>query len=244
MNSEERQSVFISGASRGIGAAMARRLAADGYDIWLNYHSSHAQAKEIQAEITAMGRACTLLPFDVADEAAATAALEPLLDKEVPFGFIHNAGITRDTLLPMMRREEWDQVIDVHLTSFFILARIFSKAMLAARRGRIIAIASVSGETGQAGQANYAAAKAGMIGACKSLARELARRNILVNVVSPGLIETEMISDLPLDKIMPLIPLNRVGSVEEVAGVVRFLLSKDAGYITGQVLSVNGGLYM
>jgi len=240
----DRQSVFISGASRGIGAAIALRLASSGYDIWLNYHSSVQQAESLKEKIEKQGRSCTLLPFNVADEYAANAALEPLLAEEVPFGFVHNAGITRDTLLAMMRRDEWDSVIDVHLTSFFILARLFSKAMIAKRRGRIISIASVSGETGQAGQVNYSAAKAGLIGASKALAREVARRNILVNVVSPGLIETEMIKDLPLDKIMPLIPMNRLGTVEDVAGVVRFLLSKDADYITGQVIGVNGGLYM
>ncbi|MFH7319908.1 3-oxoacyl-ACP reductase FabG [Desulfurivibrio sp. D14AmB] len=235
---------FISGASRGIGAAIALRLAAGGYDIWLNYHSSHGPAQSLREQIEAMGRQCTLLPFDVADEAAVTAALEPLLDQAVPYAFIHNAGITRDGLLPMMGRKEWDQVLNTHLTGFFLMGRLISKAMLSKRQGRIIAIASVSGETGQAGQVNYAAAKAGLIGACKSLARELARRNILVNVVSPGLIATEMIKDLPLDKILPLVPLNRVGTVDEVSGVVEFLLSPAAGYITGQVIGVNGGLYM
>jgi 3-oxoacyl-[acyl-carrier protein] reductase len=240
----ERQTVFVSGASRGIGAAIVRCLAGAGFDIWLNYHTSQDSAEILKAEIEAMGQSCTLLPFDVADEQAVSVALEPLLEEDVPFAFVHNAGFARDTILPMMRRDEWDSVIDVHLTSFFILARLFSKAMISKRRGRIISIASVSGETGQAGQANYSAAKAGLIGASKSLARELARRNILVNVVSPGLIETDMVKDLPLDKIMPLIPMNRMGTVEEVAGVVRFLLSKDADYITGQVISVNGGLYM
>jgi 3-oxoacyl-[acyl-carrier protein] reductase len=240
----ENNTVFISGASRGIGAAIARYLAAAGYDIWLNYRSSEDAALSLQKEIEDLGRSCLLLPFDVADEARAKAVLEPLLDKEVPFGFIHNAGITRDTILPLMKRVEWDQVIDVHLTSFFILARLFSRSMLSKRRGRIIAIASVSGETGQAGQVNYSAAKAGLIGASKALAREVARRNILVNVVSPGLIETEMIKDLPVEKMVDMIPLKRIGSPDEVAGVVRFLLSKEATYITGQVIDVNGGLYM
>jgi 3-oxoacyl-[acyl-carrier protein] reductase len=236
--------VFISGASRGIGAAIARRLADSGYDIWLNYHSSHAAARSLQEEIEGKGRKCVLLPFDVADEKAVTAALEPLLAEEVPYALVHNAGITRDTLLPMMGRSDWDLVLGTHLTGFFLLGRLLSKAMVSRRRGRIIAIASVSGETGQSGQVNYAAAKAGLIGACKSLARELARRNILVNVVSPGLIETEMIKDVPLDRVLPLVPLNRVGTVEEVAGVVNFLLGPEAGYITGQVIGVNGGLHM
>ena len=235
---------FITGASRGIGAAIAKRLAASGYDIWLNYHSAHEAAAEVQAAIEALGRTCRLLPFDVANEEQASIALEPLLAEDTPFAFIHNAGITRDTLLPMMQRQEWDAVIDVHLNSFFILGRMLSKVMISQRQGRIVVIASTSGETGQAGQVNYSAAKAGLIGAAKALARELARRNILVNVVSPGLIDTEMIDKLPLDRMLPMIPLSRVGSKDEVSGVVDFLLSKDAGYMTGQVLSVNGGLYM
>ncbi|MDF1614731.1 3-oxoacyl-ACP reductase FabG [Desulfurivibrio dismutans] len=236
--------VFISGASRGIGAGIARRLADSGYDLWLNYHSAHAEARALQAEIEEKGRRCRLLPFDVADEEAVGAALEPLLAEETPYGFVHNAGITRDTLLPMMSRQDWDRVLATHLTGFFLLGRLFSKAMLGKRKGRIVAVASVSGETGQAGQVNYAAAKGGMIAACKSLAREVARRNILVNVVSPGLIDTEMIKDLPLERILPMVPMGRVGTVEEVAGVVNFLLGPEAGYITGQVIGVNGGLYM
>jgi 3-oxoacyl-[acyl-carrier protein] reductase len=240
----DKNTVFISGASRGIGAAIARYLATAGYDIWLNYRSSESAALAVQKDIEKLGRRCLLLPFDVADEAQTKAVLEPLLDKEVPFGFIHNAGITRDTILPLMKRAEWDQVVNVHLTSFFILARLFSRSMLSKRRGRIIAIASVSGETGQAGQVNYSAAKAGLIGAAKALARELAKRNILVNVISPGLIETEMVKDLPLEKMIDMIPLKRIGNPDEVAGVVRFLLSEESTYITGQVIRVNGGLYM
>ena len=241
---EKNNIVFVSGGSRGIGAGIAVELAVAGYDIWLNYRSSSDAAMEVKTKIEEMGRSCTLLPFDVSDEAAATKVLEPLLDDVVPYGMVHNAGIARDNIMPLMQRNEWDKVIDVHLNSFFILGRLFSKMMLTKRRGRIISIASISGETGQAGQTNYAAAKGGLIAASKSLARELGRRNILVNVVSPGLIDTEMIEKLPLDKILPLIPLGRVGKVKEISGVVRFLLSSDADYITGQVISVNGGMYM
>ena len=148
------QTVFISGASRGIGAAIAERLAEGGFDIWLNYHSAHDQARAVQKKIEVLGRKCLLLPFDITKIEEVSRVLAPLLEREIPFGMVHNAGITRDTLLPMMRREEWDQVIDVHLNGFFNLARMFSKVMLGKRKGRIIAISSVSGQTGQAGQVN------------------------------------------------------------------------------------------
>lgn len=240
----EKKSIFISGGSRGIGAAVARSLAGAGYDIWLNYRSSEKEAQQVRSEIEDLGRECRLLPFDVTDAREVVAILEPLLLQEVPWGMIHNAGYARDALLPMMARSEWDSVIDVHLNSFFTLARLFSRYMIGRRQGRIVAISSLSGETGQAGQVNYSAAKAGLIGAVKALARELARRNVLVNAVAPGLIETAMLDGLALEKMLPLIPMGRLGRVEEVAGVVRFLMSDAAGYMTGQVLSVNGGAYM
>ncbi len=236
--------ILVTGASKGIGAAVAVRLAESGYDIWLNYRSDHAGAAAVAGRIEALGRKCVPVPFDVADEEAMNRALEPLLNEETPYGLVHNAGITRDSLLAMMRREDWDLVLNVHLTGFFLVSRLIVKSMIAARRGRIVAIASTTGETGQAGQFNYAAAKGGMIAGAKALAREVAKRNILVNVVSPGLIDTEMIEDLPLDKMLAGVPLGRVGKPEEVAAAVDFLMSDGAGYITGQVLGVNGGLYI
>jgi len=240
----ESEPILVTGASKGIGAAIALRLAEGGRDIWLNYRSDHAGAAAVAGRIEAMGRKCVLLPFDVADEDAMNKALEPLLNEQTPYGLVHNAGITRDSLLAMMRREDWDLVLNVHLTGFFLVSRLIVKSMISARRGRIVAIASTSGEAGQAGQFNYAAAKGGMISAAKALAREVAKRNILVNVVSPGLIATEMIEGLPLDKMLEGVPLGRVGKPEEVAAAVDFLMGEGAGYITGQVLSVNGGLYI
>jgi 3-oxoacyl-[acyl-carrier protein] reductase len=236
--------VLITGGSRGIGAAIALELARAGHDIWLNYHSNTARAESVAADIAALGRGCRLLPFDVADEEAAKTALAPLLAETAPLALVHNAGITQDALAATMTRDQWDRVLAVHLTGFFILSQLVLKPMIAARGGRIVAVSSVSGQTGESGQMNYSAAKAGLIGAVKALAREMGRCGILVNAVAPGLIETDMTSRLPLDKLKPLIPLRRPGQPGEVAGVVAFLLGEKATYITGQVIAVNGGLYM
>ncbi len=242
MEEENNKIALVTGASRGIGAAIAETLALDGYDIWLNYRSNQAAAEAVAEKIRAYGRQCKLLPFDVADEEEVAEALNPLLAEMDPYILINNAGFARDGVMALMSRYDWQSVLKVHLDGFFLVTKLVVARMLRQRAGRIVNVVSTSGQTGIAGQVNYSAAKSGLIGATRSLAAEVARRKILVNAVSPGFIETEMTEDLPVDKILPTIPLGRFGQAQEVADAVSFLCSDKASYITGQILSVNGGV--
>jgi 3-oxoacyl-[acyl-carrier protein] reductase len=237
---------IITGASRGIGRAVALALAAEGAKVVVNYASSSDAAQQVVTAITDAGGSAIALQADVSKLEQVEALFNETLEK---FGrvdvLVNNAGITRDTLLLRMKPEDWQAVIDLNLTGVFLCTRAVSKVMLKQRSGRIINIASVSGQMGNPGQANYSAAKAGVIGFTKTVAKELASRGITVNAVAPGFIATDMTSELKSDEILKYIPLGRYGEPEEVAGMVRFLAADSAAaYITGQVFNVDGGMVM
>ncbi len=237
--------VLVTGASRGIGRAIALDLAREGYSLVLNFRRDEKSASEVRDAIVAAGGAATLLPFDVGDRAAATAAIEgDLAAHGEYYGVVVNAGVTADAPFPVMKDEAWDDVLRTNLDGFFHVVRPCVMPMVRARRGgRIVTISSAAGIVGNRGQANYAASKAGLIGATRSLAQELAKRSITVNSVAPGFIETELLAGIPVEELEKRIPMQRLGRSEEVAAVVRFLFSEGAAYVTGQVISVNGGLF-
>jgi 3-oxoacyl-[acyl-carrier protein] reductase len=236
--------VLVTGASRGIGRAIALRLARDGFDIVVHCRSQREQAEGVAAAIRALGRAARVLCFDVADRAACAAALDAdMAAHGAYYGVVSNAGIARDNAFPAMSGEEWDSVIHTNLDSFYNVLQPLIMPMIGRRKpGRIVTLSSVSGIGGNRGQTNYSAAKAGIIGASKALALELAKRAITVNCVAPGLIDTEMVGAEIVAEAVKSIPMRRVGQPEEVAAAVAFLMSPEAGYITRQVISVNGGL--
>lgn len=237
---------IVTGASRGIGRAIALALAAEGASVAVNYASSSAAAEEVVAKITEMGADAVALSADVSQPDQVDALLKAVIDKWKRVDvLVNNAGITRDNLLLRMKPSDWQAVIDLNLTGVFLCTRAVSKIMLKQKAGRIVNIASVSGLMGNPGQANYAAAKAGAIGFTKSVAKELASRGITVNAVAPGFIATDMTKDINADEILKYIPLGRFGDADEVAGMVRFLAADPAAaYITGQVFNVDGGMVM
>jgi 3-oxoacyl-[acyl-carrier protein] reductase len=234
---------IVTGASRGIGRAIAVELAAHGHHVVINYKSREDAAQETLAQVRAVGGDGELCCFDVADGPASAAALEELFCRHPSVSvLVNNAGVIADGLFAMMPEQDWQSVLSTSLGGFFHLTKPVLQRMIPQRKGSIVTISSVSGLVGNRGQANYAAAKAGLIGATRALASEVARIGIRVNAVAPRLVETDMIKDVPMDIVKKMIPMARVGKPEEVARVVRFLCSDDASYITGQVISVNGGM--
>ena len=240
----DKKIALVTGASRGIGRAVAVQLAAIGCHVLVNFRSRQPDAAETLALIECAGGSGELCPFDVADFSACEKALAEFFQKHKRIDIlINNAGIRHDALLVFMSPEQWAQVIATNLNSFFNVTQSVAKQMALNRWGRIVSIASTAGQTGVEGQTNYSAAKAGVIAASKSLAREVAKRGVTVNVLAPGFIESEMTKDLPREQLLKQIPAGRFGSPEEVAAAAVFLCSEAAGYINGAVININGGIY-
>lgn len=238
------KTVLITGSSRGIGRACALRLARDGFNIVLHCRSGLDEAEKVKTQIETLGQTARILQFDIADREAASSILLADIDAhEAYYGVVCNAGLACDNAFPAMTGEEWDLVLHTNLDGFFNVLNPLTMPLVRRRKpGRIVVLSSVSGLIGNRGQVNYSAAKAGLIGATKALAVELAKRAITVNCVAPGLIDTDMIVDAPIEEALKMIPAKRLGKPEEVAATVSFLMSEDAGYITRQVISVNGGM--
>jgi len=236
--------VLITGSSRGIGQAIALRLAKEGFAITVHCRSGRSEADAVVSQIIGEGGQAQVLQFDVCDRASCKTILEADIEQHgAYYGIVCNAGITSDAAFPALSESDWDSVLDTSLNGFFNVVHPLTMPMLRLKQGgRIVTLASVSGVMGNRGQVNYSAAKAGLIGATKALAVELASRRVTVNCVAPGLIDTSMTDDLPINEALRMVPMNRVGQPEEVAAAVAFLMSDDASYITRQVIGVNGGI--
>lgn len=237
--------ILVTGSSRGIGRAIALRLAKAGFDLTLHCRSGLAEAQQVAEEVAALGQHAHIVQFDVADREQARIAIEQAIEQYGAwYGVVCNAGLTRDGAFPALTEDDWDSVLRTNLDGFYNVLHPLMMPMIRRRSaGRIVCITSVSGLIGNRGQVNYSASKAGIIGAAKALAIELGKRKITVNCVAPGLIDTAMLGDdVPVDEILKMIPAQRMGRAEEVAGVVNFLMSEEAAYITRQVIAVNGGL--
>ncbi len=240
----DKRIALITGASRGIGRAVAVALAAQGRHVLIHFRSRQSDAEETLALVEQAGGTGTLCSFDVADAAASAQAVEQLLQTHRRIDLlVNNAGIRHDGLMVFMKPEQWSEVIATNLNSFFHVTQPIVKQMAMNRWGRVVSIASTAGQTGVEGQTNYSAAKAGLIGASKSLAREVAKRGVTVNVLAPGFIETDMTASLPREQLLAQIPAGRFGKPDEVAAAAAFLCSDSASYITGTVLNINGGVY-
>lgn len=243
INENNGKKVLVTGSSGGIGRAIALAVAQAGYEVVAHYNNGKEKAENLKAEIESLGGKCSLLQFNISDRADCTSKLERWSEENGAFwGIILNAGIARDDVFPALTDEKWDSVIHTNLDGFYNVLKPLVMPLCRKKRGRIITIASVSGIIGNRGQVNYSASKAGIIGATKALATELASRKITVNCIAPGLIETDMVKELPLEQMLSTIPMGRAGKPEEVASLAVYLLGEGAGYITRQVISVNGGL--
>jgi 3-oxoacyl-[acyl-carrier protein] reductase len=238
------KTILVTGSSRGIGKAIALYLAERGFDLALHCRSRRAEAEAVAGDIERLGQTARILQFDIADRTQCAERINADIEAfGAYYGVVCNAGITADNAFPSLTGMQWDNVVHTNLDGFYNVLHPVIMPMVRRRKpGRIVTLSSVSGLIGNRGQVNYSAAKAGIIGATKALALELAKRDITVNCVAPGLIDTEMVSELPLDEIKKIVPARRVGNPREVAAAVAFLMSDDAGYITRQVISVNGGL--
>lgn len=237
--------VLVTGSSRGIGKGIAKRLSASGYEIVIHCRSQRDAAEQVLAEIEADGGKGRILQFDIADREATKVSLEADVEANgAYYGVVCNAGLASDGAFPALSGEDWDSVIRTNLNGFYNVLQPLTMPMIRRRKpGRIVTLSSVSGLMGNRGQVNYSAAKAGIIGATKALAVELAKRKITVNCVAPGMIETDMLENVRMDEALQMVPMNRIGTVEEVASLVNFLMSEEASYITRQVISVNGGMF-